>query len=458
LWVLATDIGSFSLTIRMIISLDISMFRLLALVVLAVTLNSQIAPTLIPAPPSDENRVKRLLIIYTGAMDMDWNSTGTRIATGTFELVRMWDGETLEQRYFVRHNGILNGIDFNDSGDRFLTWSYSEIRVWDTETGDLLGSLTAPSNVEFKGVIWNENRILYLLGATIGLWDGNSPQSTSSVYVPGESFLPHHAGVSWNLARTRFLTWNEVDAQPQVVRVWTVVGELDDITQDMTLPHDDVWIDGAEWSPDETMIVSWSQNMVKVWDAATAELLHVLNADSYVTTARWSPNSRYILVEDIRENAIRVWNARAGEEVLILPGTDAMWDTTGERLLVGRQDIALVDVATGDTLVEFGSSLGLGYGIWNPDGVRLLVETAFGVQVWIIPPRDRCVVHTLAPTNLRAEPRTASDRVDVLLLRQLALVSNQTIGADDFIWWQLESGLWVRSDVVIETGRCFAPE
>lgn len=434
------------------------MFRLLALVVLAVTLNSQIAPPPIPTLSLGENRVKRLLIIYTGAMNMDWNAAGTLIATAEIETVRMWDVETLEQLYFVRHTGILNGIDFNDGGDRFLTWSYSEIRVWEAESGRLLGSLTAPSNGEFKGVIWNENRILYLLGATIGLWDGNSPQSSVSIYVPGESFLPHHAGVSWNQTRTRFLTWNAIDTPTQVVRVWSVVGELDDITQVMTLPHDDVWIDGADWSPDETMIVSWSQNMVKVWDATTAELLHILNTDSYVTAAHWSPNSRYILVEDIRENAARVWDAYTGEEVLTIPGTDAIWDTTGERLLVGRQNISLLDVATGDTLVEFGPSLGFGYGIWNPDGVRLLVQTAFGVQVWIIPPQDRCVVHTLSPTNMRAEPSTASERVDVLPPRRLISVTDQITGADDFLWWQLENGLWVRSDVVEETGRCSTPE
>src|SRR5690606_16539488 len=128
------------------------------------------------------------------------------------------------------------------------------------------------------------------------------------------------------------------------------------------------------------------------------------------------------------------------------------WDTTGERLLVGRQNISLIEVATGVKLTEFGPRLGLGYGLWNPDGVRLLVETAFGVQVWIIPSQTQCVLHALAPTNLRAEPSTNAASMDVLPIRRMVSVVDQIRGPDDLIWWQIDSGLWVRSDVVEETG------
>jgi hypothetical protein len=37
----------------------------------------------------------------------------------------------------------------------------------------------------------------------------------------------------------------------------------------------------------------------------------------------------------------------------------------------------------------------------------------------------------------------------------MALVTDQTLDADNFVWWQLDNELWVRSDVVEETGRCF---
>jgi WD40 repeat protein len=298
--------------------------------------------------------------------------------------------------------------------------------------------------------------VLNWFGGTVALWDGSDTGNLTAVVVPGESFTPFRANVSWNQARTHFLTWNAIGLEIPIVRVWAITGQLEGITQIMTLRHEDERIDGAAWSPDETMILSWSQNMVKVWDVASVDavdLLHVLNTDSYITAADWSPNSRYILVRDIRQNAMRIWDARAGEEALTIPGT-AMWDTSGDRLLVGRQTVTLLDVATGETLAEFGPSLGLGHAYWNPDGVRLLARTAFGIQVWIIPSPDRCVVHALAPVNLRAEPSTESARVDVLPIRRLLPVIGQAVGADDFIWWQVADDLWVRSDVVEATGYC----
>ncbi|KXK24277.1 MAG: hypothetical protein UZ15_CFX003000333, partial [Chloroflexi bacterium OLB15] len=30
----------------------------------------------------------------------------------------------------------------------------------------------------------------------------------------------------------------------------------------------------------------------------------------------------------------------------------------------------------------------------------------------------------------------------------------QAIGADGFVWWRLGEGVWMRSDVVDETGDC----
>jgi WD40 repeat protein len=402
----------------------------------------------------DHTEVKRLWTLYTPASDLAWNDSGTVIITAARGTIRVWDGETLQQRYLVRHSQDLNGIAFHPDGERFLTWSNAEIRVWETTTGRLLGQLQAPSNSRFKGMVWHDSGILNWFGAVIGLWDGSALENTASVYIPDDSFLPHHASVSWNQARTRFLTWNAVGVDVPIVRVWAVSGALDSITQIMTLPHEDERIDGAAWSPDETRIVSWSQRRVNVWDAETAALLHVINTDSYVTDARWSPNSRYLLVEDIRESAARIWDVYTGAEIRTLPGTDALWDTTGDRLLVGRQRIRLLDVTTGADLAAFPADFRIGFAVWNPDGIRLLVRSASGLQVWIIPPVDQCVIHTRAAVNLRTEPRIDAPRVEVLQPRRLLPVVGQAIDDTGAVWWQLGDNRWVRSDVVEVSGRC----
>lgn len=429
----------------------------IAFVLLCVILfNGQVTP---PASTADENQVKRLLVIYTGGESIDWNADGSRILTSSLDGVRLWDAETLEELYSLKPGGGVNQVRFSPAGDRFLTWTGAAIRTWDTETGRLLGTLERRSFPGFQHAFWHGDQIIDLLGGTINLWDGIAPENRAGFLVPGENFNSWPGNAAWNHAQTHFLTWNGVaDETIPMVRMWQVADDFEDARQILAFEHGgdaDTWIDGAAWSPDQTMIASWSQDSVKLWDANNGAPLHTVNADTYVTDARWSPNSRYILVEDIGENEMRVWDVQTGEEVLTIPGTDAIWDTTGERLLTGRVHPELLAVPSGEKLTEFPSDFGLGYGLWNADGVRLLVETAFGVQVWIIPPQDRCVVHALSPANLRPEPRIDAERADVLHPHRLATVTDKATDADGIIWWKLDNNLWVRSDVVEETGRCF---
>jgi hypothetical protein len=86
------------------------MSRFIALILLAVAFNSEVLL------PTDEHEFKRLLILYIQSTDMAWNADGTRIATALSGTVRMWDAETLQQRYYVRHGQELNGIQFNSAG------------------------------------------------------------------------------------------------------------------------------------------------------------------------------------------------------------------------------------------------------------------------------------------------------------------------------------------------------
>ncbi|MEO8612278.1 MAG: hypothetical protein ABI690_30565 [Chloroflexota bacterium] len=430
------------------------MSKLIAFIVFAAIFNIQVTLS----PTSDENQVKRLLTIYTPAdgTNIDQNADGSLILTGERDTIRLWDATTLEEIYNRKHGQRLDGVLFNAAGDRFITWSNEIVHTWDTATGRLLGTLSIDSNVGYRGAMWHGDQVIDVLGGTINLWDGASPENNHGFLVVGENFNSYPGNAAWDHAQTHFLTWNAAGETVPMVRMWQVADDFESASQTIAFEHGgDTSIYGAAWSPDETMIVSWSQDRVNIWDATNGALLHTVNMDSYLTHTYWSPNSRYVLVEDIREQEMRVWDAQTGEEVLTIPGTDAMWDTTGDRLLVGRVHPELVAVPSGESLAEFPSNFGLGYGRWNADGVRLLVISRASVQVWIIPPQDRCVVYALSSANLRPEPRADSNRSDILPPQRLATVIDHTIDADDFVWWQLENKLWVRSDVVEETGKCF---
>lgn len=65
-----------------------------------------------------------------------------------------------------------------------------------------------------------------------------------------------------------------------------------------------------------------------------------------------------------------------------------------------------------------------------------------------------CVVSASSNVNLRGGPGTAFSVVGSLAGDADTAAIAQATGSDGQIWWQLESGAWVRSDVVTETGAC----
>ena len=67
---------------------------------------------------------------------------------------------------------------------------------------------------------------------------------------------------------------------------------------------------------------------------------------------------------------------------------------------------------------------------------------------------QRCFILAQRVVNLRSAPSTASAIRGTLEDGQGVEVDGQTRGADNFIWWRLTNGLWVRSDVVVADDTC----
>jgi hypothetical protein len=65
-----------------------------------------------------------------------------------------------------------------------------------------------------------------------------------------------------------------------------------------------------------------------------------------------------------------------------------------------------------------------------------------------------CSVSTGTNANQRSGPGTNFDLAGTLAAGVSAPVDGQATGADGFVWWRLGEGVWVRSDVVNQTGDC----
>lgn len=68
----------------------------------------------------------------------------------------------------------------------------------------------------------------------------------------------------------------------------------------------------------------------------------------------------------------------------------------------------------------------------------------------------QCVVSSTSTVNLRSGPGTEFDVVEKFAAGQTAKPVGRTEILNGMVWWKLENGTWVRSDVVNETGDCQA--
>ncbi len=67
-----------------------------------------------------------------------------------------------------------------------------------------------------------------------------------------------------------------------------------------------------------------------------------------------------------------------------------------------------------------------------------------------------CSITAVKGANLRTGPGTTFDRAGALAAGASQSVVGQANGSDGFVWWKLDSGSWVRSDLVQTGGDCTA--
>jgi len=157
-----------------------------------------------------------------------------------------------------------------------------------------------------------------------------------------------------------------------------------------TKPGDAFSAQRLAYNPDGQRLAVADDNLVKIYDAASGDLILTLSGHSAeVWAVAFSPDGKR-LASGAADASVRIWDAATGTSLLVLTGhKDAIeglaFSPDGKWLATGSDDLTLKiwDTATGELLRDLSDYTTLvDSASFSPDGTRLAVTSGDGLQVW----------------------------------------------------------------------------
>ncbi|HJR07877.1 MAG TPA: caspase family protein [Pyrinomonadaceae bacterium] len=380
-----------------------------------------------------------------------WSADGRMIASGGQDnAVRLWDAATGKQtRTLSVTSSVVNSIALSPDGKRLASGNgdgAGVIKLWELTTGKGVSTIVSESP-KVKTVVFEESGKL-LTGLSSGdtalrRWDAATGEMDSTVWAQqgmelrtcgsgqllfslrrvGEkmevSLLEHGTG---NVVRKfqGFIS-NALSVECSPDGKTLAVGGMNTVTlwdiatgkQSRTLSGHAFSVLAIAYSPDGKLLASGSgvygkSGQVKLWDAATGQLLHEVNlpASGLVFSLKFSPDGKTIAAGSGiqgRVGAVTLFDAATLAEIRTLSGhTDFVstvaYSLDGKLIVSGSWDRTLKvwDAQTGAELATLIASGANDWLVVTPDGLFDGSPAAWGQILW----RFSTQLRDVAPVEL----------------------------------------------------------
>lgn len=247
------------------------------------------------------------------------------------------------------------------------------MKLWDTATGEEL--------VTFEGKQFESNCPVFSP-------DGTRIEAGLNVYNTASGALLHGLGVTERGGSLTHVAFSPDETQvmtlsEQGVRLWDVgTGSSGEPNNPSHLDLLGYGASYAAFSPDGKTVLTGRDTNTHLWDASTGEELRSFNG---LSNAAFSFNGAQVLAGSWDGEAI-LWDASSGERIRTFVQSDDHFSRValsgdGSRLLTGSKDgtVRLWDTASGDTLHSFSldtkSPDYVQFLAFSPDGARILAGT-----------------------------------------------------------------------------------
>ncbi len=320
---------------------------------------------------------ERLCVLEGHSGEVDWVSMtvdGRRaISASDDNTLRVWDlekGGTRSKMRGIHH--LLNPIMFKGVGHRGVSGEVNGVlRIWDLENGTCLARLKGHSQAVTGIAMSADGRIMVSIGEDnfIRAWDLDRREKLNELdcgfHATSSGLCVSPDGHFVLLADVMLCKWNIATGQVQEFK-----------------RHSDI-VTSVIITPDARFAISAAlDNMLCVWDVASAQCLHQFTAVSARLMGTTPDGKRALFVSednpDTMESSLTVLDLESGQPLWRRRGADqAIMIPDGRRVVLadGDETLRVYDLETGAPL---GEPLLNSEGIWSlnvsPDGRYVIVS------------------------------------------------------------------------------------
>jgi WD40 repeat protein len=341
----------------------------------------------------DAETGQELLCIKGDSLTVAFSPDGKRLvgASENYGTVTVWDAQTGQQLLTFRgHTAKVEDVAFSPDGKRLASASSDKtVKVWDAEAGPSPLRITGRFGVVAFSPdgkrIATESK-----DKTVKVWDAQTRQELFT--LQGHSSWVVQAVFSPDGKRLASAGGGAEQGQPLPgeVKVWDAeTGQQLFTFKDLSRGSRNV-----AFSPDGKRLASAGSGApspfgsipseLMVWDVQTGkEIVTLKDLPRGLHGVVFSPDgTRLVGVvaatfrngQQVTDNAVKVWDAQTGKEMLTLKGSGVVvFSPDGKRLAsIKRSDVEVLDAQTGQELLTLKGHTNWVYSVvFSPDGTRL---------------------------------------------------------------------------------------